>query len=134
MPEPKLQPPAWQAELFSLLIETSRDYAVFVIDLEGRVLTWNPGAERVLGYAEAEIVGQSSFVTFTPEDRAESVPERELQTALREGRAGDDRWHLRKDGTRLWVSGVMVLLRDDAGRPRACAKVMRDFTGAKLAQ
>src|SRR3954464_12365010 len=107
MSEPKPQPPAWPADLFSLLIETSRDYAVFVVDLEGRVLTWNPGAERVLGYAESEIVGQSPFLLFTPENRAEGVPEQELQTALREGRASDDRWHTRKGGTRFWASGVM---------------------------
>jgi len=116
MPEPKPQAPAWQAELFSLLIETSRDYAVFVIDLDGRVLTWNTGAERVLGYSESEIVGQSSFLFFTPEDRAEVVPE-QLQTALRDGRAGDDRWHLRKRGVRFWASGVMSLLRVGGLRP-----------------
>lgn len=132
MPEPKPQPPAWQAELFSLLIETSRDYAVFVIDLDGRVLTWNAGAERVLGYTEGEIVGQSSFVFFTPEDRAQGVPEQELQTALRDGRAGDDRWHLRKGGVRFWASGVMSLLRGEDGRPLAFAKVMRDYTEAKM--
>jgi two-component system CheB/CheR fusion protein len=123
----------WEAELFRLLVENTRDYAVFAIDLGGRVLTWNPGAERVLGYAEGEILGQSSFVTFTPEDRRRGIPEQELQTALRDGRAGDDRWHVRKDGTRLWVSGVMILLKDAAGAPRACAKVMRNFTEAKLA-
>jgi PAS domain S-box-containing protein len=132
MPEPKPQPPAWQDELFRLLIETSRDYAVFVVDLEGRVLTWNAGAERVLGYAEGEIVGQSSFLFFTPEDRAAGVPQRELQTALREGRAGDDPWHVRKGGSRFWASGVMSLLRQEGGRPRALAKVMRDYTEAKL--
>src|SRR3954451_18112057 len=91
MEQPKDQRPSWEGELFRLLVENTSDYAVFAIDLEGRVLTWNPGAERVLGYAEAEILGQSSFVTFTPEDRAARVPEHELQTALREGRAGDDR-------------------------------------------
>src|SRR4051794_9869050 len=63
-------PASWEAELFRLLVENTRDYAVFAIDLEGRVLTWNAGAQHVLGYAAAEIVGQSSFVTFTPEDRA----------------------------------------------------------------
>src|SRR3954462_9334462 len=131
--EPRGAQAGWEAELFRLLVENTNDYAVFVIDLEGRVLTWNRGAERVLGYAEGEIVGQSSFVTFTPEDRAAGVPERELQTAVRDGRAGDDRWHQRKDGTRLWVSGVMVLLLDGDGHPRAFGKVMRDFTEAKLA-
>jgi PAS domain S-box-containing protein len=133
MADPTSDPTAWEAELFRLLVETTNDYAVFVTHLDGRVLTWNVGAERVLGYAEAEIVGRSSFVTFTPEDRAAGVPEHEMATALREGRASDDRWHLRKDGTRIWVSGVQVLLRDESGGPRAFAKVMRDFTRAKLA-
>src|SRR3954468_11890848 len=133
MAEPQDPQTVLESELFRLLVETTRDYAVFVVDLDGRVVTWNAGAERVLGYAEAEILGRSSFVTFTPEDRARGVPEGELRTAVRDGRATDDRWHVRKDGTRIWVSGVMVLLKDEAGAPRACAKVMRDFTDAKLA-
>ncbi len=128
----KATPPGWEADLFRLLVENTKDYAVFVVDPEGRVLTWNPGAERVLGYRDSEILGQSSFITFTPEDRAQGIPEKELQTALREGRASDDRWHIRKDGTRLWVSGVMVLLRSEQGAVQGLAKVMRDFTEAKL--
>jgi len=131
--ESKTEQPGSEAELFRLLVENTRDYAIFVVDLEGRVLTWNPGAERVLGYTDEEILGRSSFITFTPEDRRLGIPERELQVALREGRADDDRWHMRKDGTPLWVSGVMLALKDEAGRPRACAKVMRDFTQAKRA-
>jgi len=122
----------WERELFRLLVTNTRDHAVFVVDLDGRIRTWNVGAERVMGYREEEILGQPVAVTFTPEDCAQGVPEQELRTALREGRADDDRWHQRKDGTRLWVSGVMVLLRDEAGTPRAFAKVMRDCTEAKL--
>ena len=124
---------AWEAELFRLLVDNSTDYAVFVVGLDGRVLTWNPGAERVLGYRESEIVGKSSVILFTPEDQAAGIPEAELGIAIAEGRASDDRWHLRKDGSRLWVSGVMTLLREDTGWPLACAKVMRDFTKGKLA-
>src|SRR4051812_20720056 len=126
-------PDGWEVELFRLFVENSNDYAIFVIDLEGRVLTWNPGAERVLGYQHHEIVGQSSFILFTPEDRASGIPEKELQLALRDGRATDDRWHLARNGNRLWVTGVMTLLTDEDGNPRAYAKVMRDFTEAKLA-
>lgn len=133
MPEPRAPLAAWQSDLFSLVIETSYDYAVFVIDLAGNVLTWNVGAERLLGYAENEVLGQSSFIFYTPEDRARGIPENELRTALQTGQASDDRWHLRKDGGRLWVSGVMSLLKDEVGRPRAYAKVMRDFTEGKLA-
>ncbi len=133
MDAPRNGQPEWEAELFRLLIDNSTDYAVFVVGLDGRVLTWNPGAERVLGYQESEIVGKSSFVLFTPEDQAAGIPEAELRVAIAEGRASDDRWHLRKDGTRIWVSGVMTLLREESGQPRACAKVMRDFTQSKLA-
>src|SRR5947199_8190340 len=99
---------AWEADLFRLMVDTTRDYAIFLIDPDGRVLTWNTGAERVTGHREAEIVGRSSFIIFTPEDRLAGAPERELQTALTDGRAGDDRWHLRKDGTRFWASGVLM--------------------------
>ena len=133
MSESKNKQTAFEPELFRLLVETTNDYAIFVTDLDANVVTWNVGADRVLGYTDDEIIGQSSFVTFTPEDRVKGVPEQELQTALRDGRATDDRWHMRKDGHRIWVSGMMILLRDEAGAPKACAKVMRDFTAAKLA-
>src|SRR5438045_3169484 len=102
MVEPKPGQPAWEGELFRLLVENTRDYAIFVVDLQGRVLTWNPGAERVLGYAEGEVLGQPSSVLFTPEDRRQGIPEEELRTALREGRVADDRWLVRKDGSRFW--------------------------------
>src|SRR4051812_11687052 len=125
--------PEWEAELFRLLVENSTDYAVFIVSLDGRVLTWNPGAERVLGYQENEIIGKSSFILFTPEDQAAGIPEAELRSTMADGRASDDRWHIRKDGSRLWISGIMTLLREDSGKPRACAKVMRDFTQSKLA-
>src|SRR5436190_5930961 len=123
----------WEGELFRLLVDNTKDYAVFVVDFDGRVLTWNPGAERVLGYSENEIVGESSSIFFTPEDRALGIPEAELKRSITEGRASDDRWHVRKDGSLLWVNGVMTLLRDESGQARACAKVMRDQTKAKLA-
>src|SRR2546423_15353400 len=130
MREPRADAHSWGAELFRLLVENTKDYGVFVINQEGRVLTWNDGAERVLGYKEEEILGQSSFITSTPEDRQQGIPEKELQTALTEGRAGDDRWHVRKDGTRLWVSGAMIRLQDGGGSVRGLAKAMRDFTQA----
>src|SRR4051812_13040927 len=84
----------WEGELFRLLVDNTNDYAVFVVDFEGRVLTWNPGAERVLGYSESEIIGESSFVFFTPEDRSLGIPESELLRSRADGRANDDRWHL----------------------------------------
>jgi len=133
MKDPSLVQRGWEGELFRLLVDNTKDYAVFIVDFEGRVLTWNPGAERVLGYAESEIIGESSFIFFTPEDVAAGVPAAEIRETIAHGRANDDRWHLRKDGRLLWVSGVMTLLRDESGQARACAKVMRDYTETKLA-
>jgi two-component system CheB/CheR fusion protein len=124
----------WEGELLRLLAENSTEYAIFVVDLEGIVLTWNPGAERVLGYREEEIVGRSSFVIFTPEDRRDGEAARELRTARERGQVADERWHVRKDGTRFWASGILTLLRDESGEPRALAKILRDFTDRKLAE
>src|SRR4051812_29250063 len=134
MSDANFQQSAWEGELFRLLIENSHDYAVFVVDLQGLVLTWNPGAERVLGYRADEILGQSSFILFTPEDRARGAPESELAHALIEGRAEDERWHLRKQGERFWSSGLMIRLREESGLVRGCAKIMRDFTRQRLAE
>src|SRR6476620_9915095 len=88
-----------EGELFRLLVENVRDYAIFVIDPEGRVESWNPGAERLLGYREDEIVGRPVAAFFTPEDLARGYPQREMRQALEVGRGNDDRWHVRKDGS-----------------------------------
>jgi PAS domain S-box-containing protein len=98
------------------------------VDIQNRVTEWNDGAERILGYTETEIVGRSAALFFTPEDRALGVPEREIETALREGRAEDERWHLRKDGSRFRASGVLTVMRDHSGAAIGFAKVMRDVT------
>ena len=118
--------------LFHLVVENIRDFAVFVTDLEGRVVSWNPGVGRVLGYTEEEWVGQHGSIIFTPEDRESGAPEREMETALREGRADDTRWHVRKDGSRFWADGLLMLLRDEAGGLHGFVKVLRDNTAAKL--
>ena len=119
-------------ERFRLLMESVKDFAIFMLDTEGRVTCWNAGAERLLGYHEAEIVGQAFTCFFTTEDIQCDVPRRELKKAREEGRASDDRWHVRKDGTRFWASGIVTPLRD--GALRGYAKVMRDLTEQKLAQ
>ena len=124
----------WESDLLRLLAENSTEYAIFVIDADGVVLTWNPGAERVLGYTEEEIVGRSSFMIFTPEDIQKGEPTKELETAKEQGQVEDERWHVRKDGTRFWASGILTLLRDESGEPRALAKVLRDFTDRRLAE
>jgi PAS domain S-box-containing protein len=119
-------------ELLSAWIESARDYAILLVDGDGLVSSWNVGAERILGYSEAEALGQSIGIFFTPEDREKGVPERELGRALANGRASDDRWHIRKDGSRFWCSGVLMRVGDDPQAPRGFVKVMRDLTERKL--
>ena len=119
-------------DLFRLVAENVRDFAVFATDTEGRIVSWNPGVERLLGYAEDEWVGRHASVIFTPEDREQGAPEWEMETALREGRADDNRWHVRKDGSTFWAEGLLMLLRAEAGAPRGFAKILRDNTEAKL--
>jgi PAS domain S-box-containing protein len=111
-----------------LILDSVREFAIFSLDASGRVATWNRGAERVFGYSEDEIVGQGAAILFTPEDRRDRVPEEELETAAATGHAGDDRWHLRKDGRRIFVSGVVTPIRDESGAPRGFTKVARDIT------
>src|SRR4051812_10491274 len=85
--------PPLEGELFRLMVENVRDYALFALDLDGKVSAWNPGAERVFGWPEAEILGKDAALLFTPEDRAAGVPSLEMAQAREEGRAEDERWH-----------------------------------------
>lgn len=89
-------------ELLRLAVESATDFAIFSMDPDGLVTGWNVGAERLLGYEEEEIVGRDGDVIFTPEDRAAGVPDAERAEALAQGRAEDERWHMRKDGSRFW--------------------------------
>jgi PAS domain S-box-containing protein len=116
-----------------LVFESAREYAIFTVDLERRITRWNPGATRLLGYEGDEIVGRIGDVLFTPEDRADDVPGREVATALRAGRAEDERWHLRKDGSRFWASGLMMPLESERGATIGLVKIMRDMTASKRA-
>jgi PAS domain S-box-containing protein len=120
-------------ELFHLVVENVEDFAVYAKDLKGHVLSWNLGVERLLGYEEEEWVGQHISIIFTPEDRAQGAVEQELRTALVTGRAEDQRWHVRKDGTHFWANGLLMLLRDERGEPRAFAKILRNDTKHKQA-
>jgi PAS domain S-box-containing protein len=118
---------------YRLLVDSLKDYAVFMQDDDGNVTSWNPGAERLLGYSEEEILGHSARIFFTSEDQARGEPEREIHTAKTTGRAMDDRWHVRKDGTRFFVNGMMVALQDDGGQRIGLAKIMRDMTDRQIA-
>ena len=116
---------------FRMLVESAHDFAIFMLDDEGRVVSWNQGAERVTGYSEADILGKPGALLFTPEDRASHAPEGEIRRATESGRALDERWHMRKDGTRFWASGVLTIARDAGGVPQGFVKVMRDQTERK---
>jgi two-component system, chemotaxis family, CheB/CheR fusion protein len=116
-------------ERLRMLMESFTDFAIFTIDVNGNVKDWNPGAEAIFGYSAKDILGKSADVVFTPEDRAASVPDKERETARRKGRASDERWHVRKDGTRFFASGVMVPLSDDK-KHLGFAKIARDLTAS----
>jgi PAS domain S-box-containing protein len=116
---------------YRLFVDSVTDYAVLAIDLEGRVARSNVGAERLLGYSKDDLVGRSFSCIFTPDDAERGVPEQELRKAAETGRASDDRWHARKDGTYFFANGVTTTLRDDLGVLRGFAKVMRDRTDRK---
>ncbi|MBD1812646.1 PAS domain S-box protein [Microcoleus vaginatus DQ-U2] len=111
-----------------LILDSAKDYAIFTQDIDGHVTSWNAGAERVLGYSEAEIVGQDGRIIFTPEDSAAGKPELERHLALTQGKAVNERWHVRKDGSRFWGSGLVMPLRDAGGEVQGFLKIMQDKT------
>ena len=117
-------------ERFRLFMESVREYAIFMLDPEGRVVDWNLGAEHVLGYG-ADIVGQPFSVFFPPDDRDAGNPEQELKKAIESGQASDDRWHVRKDGTYFWALGITTAMRDPDGTLKGFTKVLRDSTERK---
>ncbi len=110
------------------IIESAIDFAIIVTDLEGVVITWNAGAENIFGWRRDEIVGASADRIFTPEDRAADRSGQEMRTALADGRASDERWHLRRDGSRLWASGELMPLRSEDGAHHGYVKIVRDRT------
>ncbi len=117
--------------LLNAILRNASDYAVITLDRDRRVTSWNIGAELVLGWKAEEIIGHSGDIIFTAEDRESGGPEAEQQMAYAQGRAEDERWHVRKDGSHLWGSGVMTLLDDQKG---GCLKILRDVTAQHRTQ
>jgi PAS domain S-box-containing protein len=115
-------------ERFRLLVEGVKDYAIFMLDPEGRIATWNAGARKIKGYEAAEIIGRHFSVFYPPDAIAVNWPQRELELAVKEGRFEDEGWRLRKDGSRFWANVVITALYDDAQVLRGFAKVTRDLT------
>ncbi|MEG9524191.1 MAG: PAS domain S-box protein [Hyphomicrobiales bacterium] len=123
-----LREQAEQRLLHERILDSAADYAIVAMDPEGRVTRWNAGAERVLGWTEAEMLGQPVDAFFTPEDREGRRPEVEMRLARDHGQATDERWHLRKDGRRFWASGEMMPLRTDGDALVGYLKILRDRT------
>ena len=118
-------------ERLRIAAETTKDYAILTIDEEGIITTWNLGARRIFGYADKEIVGKPFSILFTPEDRAAGAADEELRSARMEGRSMDERWHMRKDGSTFFCSGVVTRLEGKAG---GYAKIARDMTESQTQQ
>ncbi|MGQ2966489.1 PAS domain-containing protein, partial [Methylophilus sp.] len=111
-----------------LIAASTKDYAIFTFDVSGRITSWNCGAQRLFGYEESEVLGKSTHFLFTQEDQKKGIPEEEMKKALSDGAAEDERWHLRKDGSKFFCSGVTTILEDST---YGFAKIARDLTWLK---
>lgn len=135
-PEEELRPEAVEelrqsAEIFQLLVSAVRDYAIFMLDPEGNIATWNEGAQRIKQYAPSEIIGRHFSTFYTEEDKRSRKPERELAIARAEGSVEDEGWRVRKDGSRFWANVVITAVYDGHRELRGFAKVTRDITDRK---
>jgi PAS domain S-box-containing protein len=119
---------------FRLLVDSIKDYAIVMIDPDGRVASWNKGAERIKGYTRNEIVGKDFSCFYPPEAIQKGLPRLELEVAAREGRFEDDGWRVRKDGSQFWANVVISAVRDEKGSLRGYAKITRDLTERKEAE
>jgi PAS domain S-box-containing protein len=133
-PEGRLQASKTDEGRYRLLVDAISDYAIYMLDPQGRVTSWNPGAQQLKGYAAEEVLGQPVARFYTEEDRAAGLPERNLATAAAQGRHEEEGWRLRKDGSRFWAHVVVDTIRDPAGALLGFAKVTRDLTERRAAQ
>jgi PAS domain S-box-containing protein len=121
-------------ERFRLLVEAVKDYAIFMLDPTGHIVSWNAGAQRIKGYSAAEIIGQHFSCFYPNEDLQNGKPEMELRVAAKDGRFEDEGWRIRKDGSPFWANVVITAVRDDAGKLIGFGKVTRDATERMQAQ
>ncbi|HUQ35409.1 MAG TPA: PAS domain S-box protein [Aestuariivirga sp.] len=126
--------PMADAERYRILVEAITDYAVYLLDPNGNVASWNPGAQRFKGYQASEIIGKNFSLFYTPEDRAADLPRKALATAAKEGKFETEGWRVRKDGTRFWTHVVIDAIRSPSGGILGYAKITRDLTERKEAQ
>lgn len=120
-----------QVRQLNLIMDSAIDYAIITLDSAGDITRWNAGASKITGYMAAEVLGRSGDIIFTSEDRAEGRFALELCRAIEEGRAVNERWHLRRDGSRFWASGLMMPLLDVEGRPDGFLNIVMDRTEAR---
>ena len=123
--------PSMEYDLYRLLVQEVKDYAIFMLDPKGKVVSWNAGAQRLKGYTPDEIIGKHFSTFYEKHDIAKKRPQRELETASMEGRVEDEGWRVRKDGTRFWANVVITALHDEKGKLRGFAKITRDMTGRR---
>lgn len=117
--------------LFQHLIEGIKEYAIFMISVDGIIVTWNPGVKRLLGYEEGEFIGKPFSLIFTDEDTKLNIPESELAAVKNSGKAEDERWHKKRDGSVFWASGLVTLMKEPHGTINGFTKIMRDQTQKK---
>lgn len=121
-------------QLFRLLVESARDYAIFLLDVDGNILTWNEGARRIKGYEDDEIIGRHFSIFYPPQEIRRGKPDYELRVAADEGRMEDEGWRLRRDGSRFWANVIITALRDEHGQLIGFAKITRDLTERRQAE
>src|SRR3954471_10765503 len=126
---PQARPP--DPALAGRAVHEVRDFAVYLLDRTGHVISWNRGAELIKGYGPDEIRGRHFEILYTPEDRAAGKPRMEMEAAARDGRFEDESWRVRKDGSRIWGNEVITAVHDDAGTLIGFLKICRDLSGRK---
>lgn len=115
-------------ESFKLFVESVKDYALYMLDTSGNIISWNSGAELIKGYRPDEIIGKNSNIFYTEEDRKAGKPERDLEIATSTGKYEGENWCLRKDGSKFWANVVITALLDDKGQIRGFGQITRDLT------
>jgi PAS domain S-box-containing protein len=134
MPDSRQPSPAYCEELFYQFVHTVQDHAIFAMDPQGRILHWNAGAQAIMGFSAGDVVGRELPDIFTQEDCEAGIPRLELETAAHMGRAADERWHVRKDGSRFWGLGTVAAIRGPDGALLGFGKIVADRTDLKELQ
>jgi len=119
---------------YTSLVKNIKDHSIFMMDVEGNITTWNTEAERIIGYSESEVLGRNFSLTSTPEDLQAGMSAHKLRVARQDGRAEDERWHVRKDGSKFWALGIVTPMHDANGKLNGYSKILRDMTDRKRAE